>query len=297
MVDVVFLGTGGAFSAGRRSNLSLLIESAASGAFTSDFRMLVEAGPTIMQQLARINLQANEIEHIFVSHSHGDHTLGFPMLALNRYDALTPLHIYAGLNTIATLEVLSAQVYPILSIHRLDFHWHELWEQRPDERILATGITLRTVAVPHPPGIPTLAARWDFSGGPSVTFITDTVPNAAAVELARDSDLLIHEASFSAVLQPDAEPAMHFHSTARQAGEVARQAGCPRLALVHLGLKIGEHPDVLAEEACAGTDLQVIVPEDGERLSMECISSRLTEEGVTQMRPGRHPGMTAPQLI
>jgi ribonuclease BN (tRNA processing enzyme) len=66
------------------------------------------------------------------------------------------------------------------------------------------------------------------------------------------------------VLQPEANPAEYFHSTARQAGELARAAGCPRLALVHLGPDVGEHPDVLAEEARAGTSLQVIVPEDGE---------------------------------
>jgi len=258
MVEVVFLGTGGAFSAGRRSNLALLIEA-------PDFRMLAEAGPTIMQQLAQVNVPAADIERIFVSHSHGDHTLGFPMLALNRLEATTPLHIYAGPNTIATLKNLCALAYPNFDDHRLNVHWHELSEEGPGETVLAPSVTLRTVPVPHPPGIPTLAARWDL-GGRSVTFATDTFPSAATTELANGSDLLIHEASFSAVLQPDADPAAHFHSTARQAGEIARQAGCPRLALVHLGPETGECPDVLVEEARAGTDLEVIVPEDGERI-------------------------------
>jgi ribonuclease Z len=258
MVEVTFLGTGGAFSAGRRSNLALLIEA-------PDFRMLAEAGPTIMQQLAQINVPVTGIERIFVSHSHGDHTLGFPMLALNRLEATTPLHIYAGPNTIATLRNLCTLAYPNFDDHRLNVHWHELSEEGPDETELAPSVTLRTAPVPHPPGIPTLAARWDF-GGRSVTFATDTFPSAATAELAHRSDLLIHEASFSAVLQPDADPAAHFHSTARQAGEIARQAGCPRLALVHLGPETGEHPDVLVEEARAGTDLEVIVPEDGERI-------------------------------
>jgi ribonuclease Z len=89
-----------------------------------------------------------------------------------------------------------------------------------------------------------------------------------SVELARGSDLLIHEASFSGVLEPEASPGDHYHSTAEQAGDIARQAGCPRLALVHLGLEIGEHPNVLIEEARAGTELEVIVPEDGQRLSL-----------------------------
>jgi ribonuclease Z len=130
------------------------------------------------------------------------------------------------------------------------------------------GIRLRTVVPDHPPDVPTLAARWDFEDGPSVTFITDTRPGEVSVELAQDSDLLIHEASFSAVLEPEASPGDHYHSTAQQAGDIARQAGCRRLALVHLGPEIGEHPDVLIEEARAGTDLEVIVPEDGQRLSI-----------------------------
>jgi ribonuclease Z len=184
VVDVTFLGTGSAFAAGRRSNLALLIEA-------GDFRMLVESGPMIMQQLARANVQAAEIERLFVSHSHGDHTLGFPMLGLNRLWASTPLHIYAGPNTLATLEMLYALVYPSPSIHHLDLCWHELSERGPDEKVLAAGVTLRTTVVPHPPGVPTLAARWDFAGGPSVTFATDTFPDPATVELARDSDLLI----------------------------------------------------------------------------------------------------------
>jgi len=261
VVEVVFLGTGGAFSAGRRVNLGVLLEA-------PGFRMLIEAGPVVVQQLARVGLRPTDVGRIFLSHSHGDHTLGFPMLALYLREAGGSLHVYAGRTTIVTLEMLCALAYPSLSARRPDIHWHELSEQGPDGGGLAEGVTLRTAVVPHPPGIPTLAARWDFADGTSVAFVTDTVPNAAVVELARGSDLLIHEASFSAVLQPHHDPSVHFHSTARQAGEVARRAGCPRLALVHLGPEGGAHPDVLAEEARAGTDLWVIVPDDGERLSL-----------------------------
>jgi len=259
MVDITFLGTGSAFSARRRSNLALLI-----GA--EDFRILVEAGPLIMHQLAHVNLRAAEIERLFVSHSHGDHTLGFPMLALNRVRAVAPLHVYAGTATVVSLKTLWEVAYPSFDPDRVRILWHELSEQGSDEIELADGVTLRTTLVPHPPGVPTLAARWDFSEGPSVTFVTDTIPNGATVELARGSDLLIHEANFSAVLQPDLDRSEYFHSTAQQAGEIARQAGCKRLALVHLSPEIDKRPDVLVEEARAGTDLEVLVPGDGESI-------------------------------
>ena len=190
------------------------------------------------------------------------------MLALNRFLSPPPLHVYAGVSTVATLKALQALVFPGFGDEHLNLHWHELSEQGSDETRLVEGIALRTAVVPHPPDVPTLAARWDFAGGASIAFVTDTIPCAATAELARNCDLLIHEADFSAVLQSDLDLTRYFHSTAQQTGEIARQAGCPRLALVHLGSEIGEHPDVLAEEARAGTDLQVIVPEDGERLSI-----------------------------
>ena len=259
MVDVTFLGTGGAFAAGRRTNLALLIEA-------PGFRILVETGPMIMEQLARRNLSADDIELLFVSHVHGDHTLGFPMLALDRIDAPTPIHIYAGASTVAALRTVWELVYPGFDAYIADLCWHELSEVGPSEVELAPGIILRTAVVPHPPGVPTLAARWDFAGGPSIAFATDTIYSPATVDLARDANLLIHEASFSAILEPDDDPADKYHSTAQQAGEVARQAGCARLALVHLGTETGEHPTVLAEEARAGTDLEVLVLEDGERI-------------------------------
>jgi ribonuclease Z len=261
MARVTFLGTGGAFSAGRRSNPALLIEA-------DGFRMLVEAGPTIMPQLVRAGLKAAEIERLFVTHPHGDHTLGFPMLVLNRLGDVTPLHIYAGATTIAALKTLWTTAYPHFDGERFVLEWHALPEDAPARTELAPGVTLRSVDVPYPPGVPTLAARWNFVGGPSVAYVTDTYPCATTLELARGCDLLIHEASFSAVLQPETNPADHFHSTARQAGELARAAGCPRLALVHLGPDVGEHPDALAEEARAGSALQVIVPEDGERIQV-----------------------------
>lgn len=261
MVDVTFLGTGGAFSTGRRTNLALLIEG-------PDFRMLAETGPMIMNQLDRANLTAADIDQLFVTHPHGDHVLGFPMLALNRMQAPTPLHIYAGISTIASLRILSALSFSNLSAHQENLRWHELSEKGPDEVSWDTGVRLRTVVADHPPGAPTLSARWDFEDGPSITFVTDTRAGDISVDLARESDLLIHEASFSAMLEPDANPEQHFHSTAEQAGEIARRAACKRLALVHLGPEIGQHPEILTEEAGAGTDLEVIVPEDGHRLEL-----------------------------
>lgn len=230
--------------------------------------MLVEAGPMVMAQLARNDLRAADIDHVFVTHSHGDHVLGFPMLTLNRLRAPEALQVYAGHSTIATLQMLGTLTFSSLKVHHLNLRWHGLSESADDEVVLSSGVTMRTSVLDHPPSVPTLGARWDFDDGTSLAFVTDTRPCEAAVDLARGCELLIHEASFSAVLQPDEDPAAHCHSTAEQAGEIARRAGCSRLALVHMGPEIGEQPDVLIDEARAGTNLAVSVPEDGEQMSL-----------------------------
>jgi ribonuclease Z len=268
MPEITFLGTGGAFPTKRRSTSKFLIES-------PGFCMLVETGPDVVQQLARADRRLADIGHLFVSHSHGDHTLGFPILILNRSlrGASTRLHVYAGPDTIATLEMLWTLAYPDFDSNYLKCEWHHLSERGSSVMDISPGITLRTVLVPYPPGAPTLAARWDFVNGPSLSYITDTYPNDDAAKLAHGCDLLIHDSQYSATLQPDAvfvyrKPHKYYHSTAQQAGQVARQAGCPHLVLVHMGPEIGNHPDVLADEARAGTDLQVIIPEDGDAITI-----------------------------
>jgi len=261
MVYVTFLGTGAALSAGPRGNLLLLIES-------GGFRMMLESGPLVIQQLASVGLGALDIEHMFVSHSHGDHTLGFPMLALHRRNHHKLLHVYGGSSTLDTLRILCAASYSGLQLLRANTYWHPLSEDGRDRTFIQEGVTMTTDVVSHAPGTPTLAARWDFEGGPSVTFATDTIPTSAAVNLARGSNLLIHDSNYSAILQPNIDPARTYHSTARQAGEIARQASCPHLALVHLSSEVAGSADLLAAEARAGTELRVTVPNDGERIAV-----------------------------
>lgn len=65
----------------------------------------------------------------------------------------------------------------------------------------------------------------------SYAFCSDTMPSEAVVAAVKGVDLLYHEATFS---DEHAEEAVFsFHSTARQAAEVARQAGVKRLLLGH----------------------------------------------------------------
>ncbi|MNE83263.1 Ribonuclease Z [compost metagenome] len=67
--------------------------------------------------------------------------------------------------------------------------------------------------------------------GRIVTILGDTRPCEAAVQLAQDADVLVHESTF---LHELAETAYTYHhSTARQAAEAAKRAGAKQLFLTH----------------------------------------------------------------
>ncbi len=81
--------------------------------------------------------------------------------------------------------------------------------------------------------------------GKSIAYCTDTRPFAASVELARDADLLIHEATYTEDLVREADD--YGHSTAAQAARIARAAGARHLLLTHFSSRYGDLSPLLEE--------------------------------------------------
>ncbi|HEX8539056.1 MAG TPA: ribonuclease Z [Cystobacter sp.] len=75
----------------------------------------------------------------------------------------------------------------------------------------------------------------------------DTRPCPALVKASRDADLLIHESTFSDDEQARALETRH--STAREAAQVAREAGARRLILTHLSSRHDTDPSRLLTQA------------------------------------------------
>lgn len=82
--------------------------------------------------------------------------------------------------------------------------------------------------------------------GISMAYVTDTRPCSGGRALAADADLLYHDATFTDALH--ARAVETGHSTAREAAEVARDAGAGRLLLGHVSARYDD-PTPLEVEA------------------------------------------------
>lgn len=126
-------------------------------------------------------------------------------------------------------------------------------------------ITLESGRVVHPSEL-----VGDQRRGRKIVVTGDTRPHANTVTAAIDADLLIHESTFA---DDEAARALETgHSTAREAAQVARDAGARRLALTHISARYSRDARELEREARMVFRNTVIV-KDGTEIELP-----LTEE-------------------
>jgi len=254
---VRFLGTSAAMPSAARAHISFVL--------WAGQPVLVECGPTAPWQLLRAGLDHREISDLFISHVHGDHSLGLPMfLTLGELEGRPwPLRVHCPISAVERLKLLGSTCYP--SLGRLveeRVQWIGLEEGESGPRGLEGGATMRSASGTH--SVPQVAYRFDF-GGRSIVYSGDTGPAAAIRELARGCSLLLHEATWSESI--DGRTSTD-HTSAQQAGRLAREAGAERLGLVHL------HKDYLAREAELLAEAresfggEVFLPNDGDEIEV-----------------------------
>jgi ribonuclease Z len=102
--------------------------------------------------------------------------------------------------------------------------------------------------------------------GRRVAVSGDTRPCPATVEAVRGADLLVHESTFG---DGEADRAVETtHSTAREAGRMAAEAGVERLVLTHLSTRYDADPSPLLAQAAEEYRGPIEVARDGLILEM-----------------------------
>jgi ribonuclease Z len=259
MIALTFLGVGAALPATGQTNSAYLIE-------TGEACILFDCGPAVLQQLAAVGKTPGDVTHLFVSHAHGDHALGYPMFllwwTLERRDQPTPApFVVASTATWAHLDALWEHSYnelPCFKVGRI-----ELPTERHHHHALTPAIGLDTWPMVHSTVAPVLSGRFAI-GDKVLAFTADTARCDNVPPLARKADLLVHDSTHAATVPPERLSESRFHCTASDAGEYAEQGRAGSLALVHISREYeGRHAGLVAE-AKAKYGGHVFAPRAGE---------------------------------
>lgn len=269
---IVMLGTGTPIPDPDRQGPSLVI-------VVDSTPYFFDAGTGVVRRAAAAQregvpgLRMPQLQHVFITHLHSDHTLGLTDLLLTPWvqGRTVPLEVYGPPGTqhmvSALLDAFDEDIHERLataagpSANGWKANVHEVAEGvvYKDERI-----TVRAFAVQH--------SGWKYAFGyrvdtpdRSIVISGDTRPSPAIAKACNGCDVLIHEvysdSGFSTV--PRLRQAYHkqAHTSARQLGEIATQARPKLLILTHI-LFFGASPERVLEEVRSTFKGNVVLPRD-----------------------------------
>jgi ribonuclease BN (tRNA processing enzyme) len=248
---------------------------------------VVDCGNGVGRQMVLAGLPLRGLRHVFLTHHHSDHAadlVTLPLLAWAALDTEVALHgppplrrsVEAGLRAAAfdiATRVTDEGRRPLGDLVRV----HEF---RSDGIVHKDAqVTVRAARVEHPPIREAYAYRFDTADW-SVVVSGDTAPSANLIALARGADVLVHEVLLEDaaevakwVGQPIGHPLvqhiMRSHTSFRDVGRIARDAGVHKLVLSHYipGDAAVDRDAVLSEirksfdgQVVFGEDLLVIEP-------------------------------------
>jgi ribonuclease BN (tRNA processing enzyme) len=237
---VICLGTGDPLNAERaQSSLAVRLPGEETVLFDTS------SGTILLGRLRDAGIPIEEVRHLFVSHRHFDHAGGLaPLLISMASLPEAALTIYALPETMKALRELLALTIPGVEDwlgNRLI--WREL---APGKPILLGNTEITAFLVDH--SVECVGYRVALIGS-ALVFSGDTRPCQTVVEHSRGANLLIHEAYGTKVESEWAHAVGH--SSASDAGEVARAAGVDRLILTHIRENKFADPGELAAEAAS----------------------------------------------
>jgi len=264
MIDITFLGTGQAVPTARRNHTSILIR-------YEDESILIDCGEGTQRQFRKAKINPCNITKVLITHWHGDHILGIPgllqTLALNGYnkelevfgpagtkkflDLILNIFIFVGKLKIKIYEIEKEGVFYennfFLESYKvrhgapsLAYVFREKDKRKIEiEKIKRLGIKGKDIGILQrgmnlklSNKIITPEEVSYIQKGKKIAVILDTAFFEELNKIAKDSELLISEATYGTELEEKAYEYMHM--TAEQAATTARNSQVKKLILTHI---------------------------------------------------------------
>ena len=243
-MKVTILGSGAALLDPERGHTSIAVQ-------IREKTYLLDCGTGATRKMIGEYIDPLSVEALFITHLHFDHIADLPVFVIGSWmsDRQTAPVIYGPEGTkdfVGHLFEGAAFDADIRARAQYPQRQANLVALRPDIRLMKTGVIfeddrLKVTAglVNHmPEDICECYGLRLESEGKVVTFSGDTSAVPAMQELAKDADLLIHEATFpEAALEFRAKSGIgtYSHTSPRELGQIARDAGVKALIATHIG--------------------------------------------------------------
>jgi ribonuclease BN (tRNA processing enzyme) len=237
--------------------------------------LLFDCGRGAVTQLVSAGIDPARVEQVFLTHHHLDHTIGLPDVLFGSWivGRHTAVEVYGPSGT-------SAFIHSIFETFKLDMAARS---RVRNSRLEAVPKEIDEGVVWEVPGCRVTAVRVDHIANSfgyridtedrSIVFSGDTQPCPALIELARGSDVLIHEVFFSPEFNESGAPFGRHpgfvasgwvdritHTKPSEVGKIATEAGVKKLVLSHLWSN--RDRERLREIVAADFSGEIVVGED-----------------------------------
>ena len=269
-MKVTFCGTGEAFTLGGASS-GIIVQH-------GDTQIMLDCGPGSVQVAINSGVKLDEVQAIFITHLHADHVFDIAELltSLTFWSDTLP-DIYGPSGIVEYMDDTMALVrksVPNLSPFQNSVDRFKVRVTAHEVPIVVGDLTIRSESVPHTRHVHAQAYRIS-TGDSAIVYSGDTQPAPdIIVPLAKDADMLIHEAYTAEGLQAQAQNVVTIgrkefilgaypasHSLVADVARLASEAKVGTLVLTHLFQT--EKEGALITAASEWFDGKVVVARDG----------------------------------
>ncbi len=250
MTTLYFLGTSASVASAARDNTSYLIKS-------DGLTALLDCPGSVVHKLTKLRVDFRAISHLFLTHSHPDHTYGFPGLLQSRLFVKSPLTVYGSRDTLQVAGKLAAlygldnpKKYPPLVFKRIKAE-QSFFKRR--------GCSISSFAVAHLPGSLGYSLRF---GRTRVVISGDTAYSERVIRAAQGADILIHDCFCPDRIFREYPRLYSLHTSSLQLGELARLSRVKTVIPIHFASEVSYCFREILQEIRKNFRGRILMPSD-----------------------------------